>query len=111
MGASNIIGVSVAMGASNSTGANAFPLAVALLGANITPGASGSGGANVTSGLSSSGGAIQPIAATYLGTPRDNLRMMEIRSNHGAFVPDPLVSETGLYGSNTVAVWRRRYKQ
>jgi hypothetical protein len=36
---------------------------------------------------------------------------MEIRSNLGAFAPDPLVSETGLCGSNTVAVWRRRYKQ
>jgi hypothetical protein len=110
-GASNTAVVSVAVGASNSASANTFPHAVAFLGANITTGASGSGGANVTSGASRSGGAIQPIFGTYPGTLRDNLRMLEIRANLGAFRPNPPVSETGLCGSNTVAVWRRRYKQ
>jgi hypothetical protein len=76
-----------------------------------TAGVSGSGGANVTSGTSGSGGAIQPISATYPRIPRDNLRMMEIRSNLGAFAPAPPVLETGLYGSNIVAVWKRCHKQ
>jgi hypothetical protein len=110
-GASDIASASVVVDASNSTGTNVFPLAVAFVGANITPGASGSGGANVTLGASGSDSAIQPISAMHLGTPRDNLRIMEIRSNLGAFVLDPPVSETGLYGSNTVPVWRRRHKQ
>jgi hypothetical protein len=36
---------------------------------------------------------------------------LEIRSNLRAFVSDPLDLERGLCGSNTVALWRRRYKQ
>jgi hypothetical protein len=94
-----------AVGSSNLAGANTFPLAVAL------PGASGSAGANFTSGVSGSIGAIQAISAMYLGTPWENLRILEIMSNLGAFAPDPPVLKTGLCGSNTVVVWRRRYKQ
>jgi hypothetical protein len=39
--------------------------------------------------------------------------MLEIRSNLGVFstTPVPPTSETILCGSNTVAMWRRRYKQ
>jgi hypothetical protein len=110
-GTSDIAGVSGAVGASNSAGTNTFPLAVAPLGANIMPGTSGSAGANFTLGTSGSVGAIQANFATYPGTPWDNLRMLEIRSNLGAYASDPLVSEMGLCGSNTVDVWRRRYKE
>jgi hypothetical protein len=103
-GASDIAGASDAVGASNLVGANAFPLVVALPGANIIPSTSGSAGANFTLGTSGSVGAIQAISATYPGTPRDNLRMLEIMSNLGAFAPDPPVSKMGFYGSNTVVV-------
>jgi hypothetical protein len=110
-GVSNIVGANDIASASDVVGTNAFPLADILPGANITLGTSGSAGANFTSGVSGSIGGIQAISATYPRTPRDNLRMLEIRSNLGAFTPDPPVSETGLCGSNTVAMWRRRYKQ
>jgi hypothetical protein len=90
---------------------NAFPLAVALLGSNITPGVGGTASANFTLDMSGSVGAIQATSTTYPGTPRDNLRMLEIRSNLGAFALDPPDLERGLCGSNNVALWRRRYKQ
>jgi hypothetical protein len=90
---------------------NAFPLAVALLGSNITPGVGGTASANFTLDMSGSVGAIQATSTTYPGTPRDNLRMLEIRSNLGAFASNPLDLERGFYGSSTIALWRRRYKQ
>jgi hypothetical protein len=87
-------GASGIVDASNSAGANAFLLVVALLGANITPGAGGSAGANFTLGTSGSIGTIQATSATYPGTPWDNLRMLEIRSNLGVFASDPPDLET-----------------
>jgi hypothetical protein len=87
-------------------GANAFPAAIALQGANTTLSARALAGANFSPGANESVGVIQPIVATYPITPRDNLRMLEIRSNLGAFgtTPVPLALETALYGSNTVAM-------
>jgi hypothetical protein len=110
-GASDIAGTSDIIGASNSAGTNAFLLAVALLGANIMPSVGGTTGANFTLDASGSVGAIQAISATYPGTPQDNLKMLEIRSNLGAFASNPPNLERGLCGSNTIALWRRRYKQ
>ena len=46
----------------------------------------------------------------YLVNPHDNLRMLEIRTNMDAFATT-LVPKRALYSSNTVALWRRRYKQ
>jgi hypothetical protein len=69
-----------------------------MAGADKNPGASGSLGVN------------QPIFTAYPGNPRDNLRMLEIRANMDAFAT-PAVPERALYGSNTVALWRRRSKQ
>jgi hypothetical protein len=51
-----------------------------------------------------------PFLIAYLGNPRDNLRMLEIRANMDAFATPPLPERT-LCGSNTVALWRRRSKQ
>jgi hypothetical protein len=102
--ASNVVGASVVVGVSNSAGASAFPLAVAFLGTNITPGTGRFVGANFTLGASGSVGSIQATSATYPGIPRDNLRMLEIRSNLGAFASDPPDLERGLCGSNTVAL-------
>ena len=78
---------------------------------NITLGTSRSVGANFTSCASGSVGAIQAIFAMYLGTPRDNLRMLEIRLNIGTFILDLPFLETGLYDSITAGMWRRHYKQ
>jgi hypothetical protein len=69
-----------------------------MVGADNNPGASGSAGAN------------QPFLTAYPRNPRDNLRMLEIRANMDAFATPP-VPETTLCGSNTVTLWRRRYKQ
>jgi hypothetical protein len=70
----------------------------ALAGADNNTGASGSAGANL------------PFPTMYPENPPDNLRMLEIRANMDAFGTPPLL-ETILCGSNTVAMWRRRYKQ
>jgi hypothetical protein len=92
-----------AVGASGTAGASRMLLALALQGARImasadnNPGASGSMGAN------------HLIFTAYLGNPRDNLRMLEIRANMDAFAT-PAVPERALCGSNTVALWRRRSK-
>jgi hypothetical protein len=94
MDASNIVGASDVVDTSNLVGANTFPLAIAFPGPNITPGTSGSTSANFTLGTCGSFGSIQAISAMYLGTPWDNLRMLEIRLNLGAFAPDPPILET-----------------
>ena len=107
---SNVAGVSVAVGTSNLAGKNAFPLTVTFLGANITPGVGGSTSANFNLGASGSVDAIQATFATYPGIPRDNLRMLEIISNFGAFASDPPDLEMGLCSSNSITLWRRRYK-
>jgi hypothetical protein len=85
-------------------------LALALQGARNMAGARASAGADNNPGASGSAGANQPFLTTYLGNPRDNLRMLEIRANMDAFATPP-VPETVLCGSNTVALWRRQYKQ
>jgi hypothetical protein len=58
-------------------------------------------------------GAIQPPAATYPKTPRDNLRTLELRSNIEAIgtAPGPPALQTPLCGSNIVALWKSCYKQ
>jgi hypothetical protein len=117
-GASNITGASTtagtsnndATGASNTVGAGGMLLALALQGARNMAGARALAGADNNAGASESVGVNQPFLTTYPGNPRDNLKMLEIRANMDAFATPP-VPETKLYGSNTVALWRRRYKQ
>jgi hypothetical protein len=109
-GANNIAGASNAMGASDTAGAGGMLLALALQGARNMAGTRASVGVDNNPGASGSAGVNQPFPTAYLENPRDNLRMLEIRANMDAFGTPPLL-ETTLYGSNTVAMWTRRYKQ
>jgi hypothetical protein len=104
--ANNIASASDIVGASDAAGTNAFPTTIALQGANTTPSTCASAGTNFGLGANGSVGTIQPIVATYSVTPRDNLRMLDIRSNLGVFGTAPVLpaSETALCGSKTVAM-------
>ena len=73
-------------------------------------GTSATAGADNNLGASGLVGANQPLSTTYPINPRDNLRMLEIMANMDAFGTPPIL-EMVLYGSNTIATWRRRYKQ
>jgi hypothetical protein len=83
-------------------------LALALQGASNIVGARASAGIDNNTGAGRLVGANLPFPTVYPVNPRDNLRMLEIKANMDAFGTLP---ETALYGSNTVAMWRRRYKQ
>jgi hypothetical protein len=96
-------------GANDIAGAGRMLLALAFQGARNMAGARASAGADNNPGTSGSAGTNQPFLTTYPGNPLDNLRMLEIRANMDAFGTPPLL-ETALYGSNTVTMWRRRYK-
>jgi hypothetical protein len=94
-GTSNTVGAINMAGTSNSdaAGAGGRLLALALQGVRNMAGADNN-----------------PFLTAYLGNPRDNLRMLEIRANMDAFATPPL-PKRALCGSNTVALWRRRSKQ
>jgi hypothetical protein len=98
-----------AAGTSDTAGVGGMLLALALQGTRNMAGACASAGTDNNLGASRSAGANQPFLTTYPGNPLDNLRMLEIRANMDAFGTPPLL-ETALYGSNTVTMWRRRYK-
>jgi hypothetical protein len=70
-----------------------------------------SAGANYNPGTSESPSAIQPFVVTYPMTLRNNLRTLEIKSNLDAFGSAPilLALQMALYGSNTVAMWKKQY--
>jgi hypothetical protein len=68
-----------------------------------------SAGVDNNPGPNRSAGVNQPFSKAYLENPRNNLRMLEIRTNMDAF-GTPLLPKTALCGSKTVAMWRRRYK-
>jgi hypothetical protein len=97
-------------GASIIAGAGRMLLVLALQGTRNMAGARASAGTDNNPGANGSAGANQPFPTMYLVNPHDNLRMLEIRENMDAFGTPPL-SETALCGSNTVTMWRRRYKQ
>jgi hypothetical protein len=91
-------------------GAGGMLLALALQGARNMAGTRALASANNNSGPSGSTGANQPFPTAYPENPCDNLKMLEIRANMDAFGTPPL-PKTTLCGSNTVAMWRRQYKQ
>jgi hypothetical protein len=110
--ASNTAGArnSDAVGTSDTAGAGRMLLGLALQGTRNMAGTRALASTDNSPGASGSAGVNQPFLTAYPGNPRDNLRMLEIRANMDAFGTPPL-PEIALYGSNTVAMWRRRYKQ
>ena len=110
--ASNIVGVSNTIGTSNSdvAGTSGMLLALALQGTRNITGARISTTADNNPSANRLVGANQPFLIAYPRNPRDNLKMLEIRAYMDAFAT-PLVLETELYASNTVAMWKRRYKK
>jgi hypothetical protein len=109
-GASNTAGASNIASASNTTGACGMLLVLAFQGASNIVGARASAGADNNTGANGSAGANQPFPTAYPANLRDNLRILEIKANMDAFGTPPL-PETALCSSNTVAMWRKRYKQ
>jgi hypothetical protein len=109
-GTSNIAGASIIAGASDAVGAGGMLLALALQGTRNMAGTCVSAGADNNLSASGSAGANQPFPTVYPRNPHDNLRMLEIMANMDAFGTPPL-PEIALCGSNTIAMWRRRYKQ
>jgi hypothetical protein len=101
-GTSNTMGASSshAAGASGTTGAGRMLLALALQDARNMAGTDNNPSASGLAGMN------QPFLTAYLGNPRDNLRMLEIKANMDAFATPPVL-ETTLCGSNIVALWRR----
>jgi hypothetical protein len=103
VGAINTTGVSSSNteGASGTAGVGGMLLVLALQGVRNMAGADNNPSASELVGEN------QPFLTAYLGNPRDNLRMLEIRANMDAFATPP-VPEIALCGSNTVALWRKR---
>jgi hypothetical protein len=116
LGVSNTVGVSIIAGAndaasaSNTAGTGRMLLALALQGANNIPGARALAGADNNPGANGSAGANQLFPTMYPVNPRDNLRMLEIMTNMDAFRTPPF-PQTALYGTNTIVMWKKRYKQ
>ena len=106
IGASNIAGASNTMGRSDNASIGGMLLALALQGTSNIAGARASASAGNNPGASRSAIANQPFSTMYLVNPCDNLRMLETRANMDAF-GTLLLPQTALYGSNTIAMWRR----
>jgi hypothetical protein len=109
LGASIIVGASNIVGASDTGGAGGMLLALALQGARNMVGAHASAAADNNLGASELAGTNQPFPTMYPVNLCDNLRMLEIRANMDAFGTPPL-PKMALCDSNTVTMWRRRYK-
>jgi hypothetical protein len=83
-GASNIPSASDTAGVNNTASTDGILIAVALQGASITAGARALAGVDHNPSASGSTGANQPFATTYPVNLRDNVKMLEIKSNMDA---------------------------
>jgi hypothetical protein len=112
-GTSHTVGASNTTSASNTAGLNTPLATITFQGTNNIPNTRALASANFNPRACGSVGAIQPPAATYPKTPRDNLRTLELRSNIEAIgtAPGPPALQTPLCGSNIVALWKSCYKQ